>query len=93
MKSPVVPCSQSNAQASKIYNTLWEPQKKVIFLMAVPLRGGGGKVFFKKILLSFKNLKYFTLDNLSTYGHITLKFVGRYFYWFVTMFSKKIGLY
>ena len=27
------------------------------------------------ILLPFKNVKYFTIDNLLTYGHITLKFV------------------
>ena len=32
------------------------------------------KLFF--ILLQFKNKNYFTLDNLSKYGHITLKFVG-----------------
>ena len=31
-------------------------------------------------MLPFKNKNYFTLDNLSKYGHITLKFVGRYFY-------------
>ena len=56
-------------------------QKKVHPLVAGPLRGGGGKgraikekknffwnFFF--ILLPFKN----TLDNLSKYGHITLKF-------------------
>ena len=36
-----------------------------------------------------KNKNYFTLDNLSKYGHITLKFVSRYFIWFVTIFSKK----
>jgi hypothetical protein len=38
-------------------------------------------------LLPFKNKNYFTLDNLSKYGHITLKFVGRYFYLVVTIFS------
>ena len=32
---------------------------------------------------------YFTLDNLSMYGHITLKLVGRYFYLVVSIFSKK----
>ena len=71
---------------------LGKPQKKVPPLMARPLRGGGGKgralkekgTFF---LLPFKN--YFTLDNLSKYGHITLKFIGRYFIWVVTIFSKK----
>ena len=52
--------------------------------MARPLRGGGegGKGqaikenFFEtifKILLSFKNKNYFILNNLSKYGHITLK--------------------
>ena len=66
--------------------------------MARPLRveGGGGKGraikekrFFFFILLPFKNKNYFTLDNLSKYGHITLKFVSRYFYLVVTVFSKK----
>jgi hypothetical protein len=64
-------------------------------------RGGGGdkgraikekRTFFKTysfILLPSKNKNYFTLDNLSKYGHITLKFVGRYFYLVVTIFSKK----
>ena len=39
-------------------------------------------------MLPFKDKKYFTLD---TYRHmdITLKFVGRYLYRFVTIFSKK----
>ena len=46
------------------------------------------KLFFY-ILLPFKNKNYFTLDNLSKYGHITLKFVGRHFYLVVTIFSKK----
>ena len=52
---------------------------------ASPLRKN--ELFF--ILLPFKNRNYFTLDNLSKYGHITLKFVGRYFYLVVTIFSKK----
>ena len=43
------------------------------------------------MLLPFKNKKKFTLDNVSKYGHITLKFVGNYFYWVVTIFSKKLG--
>ena len=62
--------------------------------------GGGGKgpaikekrLFFftlKKILLPCKNKNYFTFDNLSKYGHIMLKFVGRYFIWLVTIFCKK----
>ena len=46
------------------------------------------KTFFK-ILLPFKNKNYFTLVNLSKYGHIKLKFVGRYFYLVVTIFSQK----
>ena len=49
------------------------------------------RTFFKTfffILLPFKNKNYFTLDNLSKYGHITLKFVGRYFHLAVTIFSK-----
>ena len=65
--------------------------------MVETLKGGGDKgLAIKKkytfltffLLLPFKN-KYFTLDNLSTYEHITLKYVGRYFYWFVTILSKK----
>ena len=80
-------------------------KKKVPPLVAGPLRGGEGgkgratkvkrtffKTFFKTfffILLPFKNKNYFTFDNLSKYGHITLKFVGRYFYLVVTIFSKK----
>ena len=34
------------------------------------------KITFFKILLPFKNKNYFTFDNLSKYGHVTLKFVG-----------------
>ena len=66
--------------------------------MARPLREGGGKgraikekitflETFYFVLLPFKSKNYCTLDNLSKYGHITLKFVGRYFYWVVTIFS------
>ena len=36
---------------------------------------------------------YFTLDNLSKYGNIMLKFAGRYFYLLVTIFSKKKGYF
>jgi len=50
--------------------------------LAIKRGGGGGKgrankekrTFFKTfffILLPFKNKNYFTLDNLSKYGHIT----------------------
>ena len=56
-------------------------------LMAGPLRNFFWNFFF--ILLPFKNKNYFTLDNISKYGHITLKFVGRYFDLVVTIFSKK----
>ena len=60
--------------------------------MGRPLRGGGAKgraieeknTFFLNfffLLLPFKNLNYFTLDNLSKYGH--------YFYLVFTIFSKK----
>ena len=64
--------------------------------MAVPLRGGGVKGLFAIknfffIFLLFENKIYFTLDNLSTYGHITLKFVGWYYNWFVTIFATKYG--
>ena len=60
-------------------------------------RGGWGcrainekRTFFETfVLLPFKNKNYFTLDNLSKYGNITLKFVCRYFYLLVTIFSKK----
>ena len=45
--------------------------------------------FFSSIFLPFKNENYFTLDNLSKYEHITFKYVGRYFYLVVTIFSKK----
>ena len=83
------------------YPLLRETQKKVHPLVAGPLRGGGGKGraikekinFFKFFfnLLPFKNGNYFTLDNLSKYGHITLNFVGRCFYLVVTItiFFKK----
>ena len=37
-----------------------------------------------------KNKNYFTLGNLSKYGHITLKFVGRYFILVVTMGGKAL---
>ena len=69
--------------------TLGKPQKKSW--------GKGQAIKEKKnffwnfffIFLPLKNKNYFTLDNLSKYGHITLKFVGRYFYLVVTIFSKK----
>ena len=35
---------------------------------------------------------YFTLENLFDIWTYHIKFVGSYFYWFVTIFFKKIGL-
>ena len=43
-------------------------------------------------MIDLKNKNYFTLDNLSKYGQIMLKFVGRYFYLVVTIFSKNCGV-
>ena len=36
-----------------------------------------------------KKIPFFTLDNLLKYGHITLKFVARYFYLVVFIFFSK----
>ena len=93
---------ESKQSVKEFFKPLRETtKKKVPPLVAGPLRGGeGGKgratkekrTFFKtffSILLPFKNKNYFTLDNLSKYGHIMLKFVGRYFYLVVTIFSQK----
>ena len=81
---------------------LREATKKLIFLMAVPLRGGGGKSLaikkknnFKIFFLFCSHLKQKNIllqTNFSTYGHIKLKFVSRYFYQFVTVFSKNLQL-
>ena len=72
-----------------------EAAKRNPSLIARPLRGGGAlrkKNFFLKlfcfVLMPFKNKNYFTLDNLSKYGHIILKCVGRYFYLVVTIFPR-----
>ena len=54
-------------------------------------KGGGKALAIKILFLPFKNLKYFTSGNLFTYEYFTLTFVGRYLYWFVTIFSKKRG--
>ena len=53
--------------------SLGKPRKKVIFLMAGSLRGGGGKgpAITKKI--TFHEL----FTNLLKYGHITLKFIQK----------------
>ena len=58
------------------------------------MEGCKGPVIKKKknlfeIFLPLKIKKYFTLDNLSKYGHITLKFVDRYIIWVV----KKINFF
>ena len=42
------------------------------------------------MLLPFKDINFFTLNNLSKYGHITLKFVGRYFIWVVFLKNRAI---
>ena len=44
--------------------------------------------FFFKCCCHLKIKIIFTLDNLSKYGHIMLKVVGRYFIWVVTIFPK-----
>ena len=59
-----------------IFSSKGSRKKKVHPLVAGPLRKK--ELFFKFfffILLPYKNKNYFTLDNLSKYGHITLKFV------------------
>ena len=73
--------------------------KKSSFLYGRAFKRGGAKGrqlrknnffsdFYSFFLLPFKYWNHFTLDNLLKYGHITLKFIGRYFYWVVTIFSK-----
>ena len=42
--------------------------------------------------MPFKNNNYFTLNNLSKYGQITLKFVGRFFTWLLQYFPKNIAI-
>ena len=67
--------------------------------MAGPLRGGGGKdlaikekiTFLKTFILFCCHLKIVVILLKTTYRNmdiITSKFVGRYFYWVVTIFSK-----
>ena len=67
---------------------LREAAKRVVLFLRIKKKKFD---FFFSILLTFKNSKYFTLDNLSIYGHIMLKLVSRYFYWFVSIFAKKYG--
>ena len=75
-----------------------KPKKKCSSLNGWTIKRGGGvkgwplRNFFL-ILLPLKNENYFTLDNLSKYGHNLLKFVGRYFHWVVIIFSKKYGYF
>ena len=62
---------------------LGEPSKKTYIL-------SGHVLAFNFILLSLKNEIYLTKDILSTYGHITLKFVGRLFAGLLhLMYAKK----
>ena len=44
------------------------------------------KLFF--IMLPFKNKNYFTVDNLSKYGHITLSLSAGIFTWLLQYFPK-----
>ena len=60
-----------------------KPQKSSL-LNGRAIRGGGGLVKGRPLMK--KN--FFTLDNLSKYGHITLKFVGRYFSGLLKYFPK-----
>ena len=66
--------------------------------MARPLRGGKGRAIKEKrtffetfffILLPFKNKHYFTLDNLSKYGYITLSLSVGIFTWLLQYFPNK----
>ena len=72
-------------------------RKKSHFLNSSAINEGGGKgiaikkkkkklleIFFKNFVLTFKIRNFRQMD----IAHITLKIVGRYFYWFV---SPKIG--
>ena len=73
---------------ASLHTFLGKPQKKVPPLMARPLRGGWVKAGpIRKNFCCHLKKKYFTLDNLSKYEYITLKFVGRYFY-LVVYFPK-----
>ena len=73
----------------KIIVCYFREAAKKSFLKGEAIKGWGVMDFFCIfIFLPFK-IKIFTLDNLSKYGHITLKIVGRYLYWVVTIFPKK----
>ena len=75
---------------------LGKPQiKEIYFLNCRAIKGGGRGVkenitFF--ILLPFKNKNYFTLDNLSKYGHITSSLSVGIFTGLLQYFPKK-GLF
>ena len=70
-------------------------KKTVIFLMELPLRGVGEgmSLISNKFFVYLFLCCHLIIKKLSTYGNVTLNFVGRYFYWFVTIFAKKYGPY
>ena len=75
-----------------MYVCIREATKRGSSLIAGPLRGGGGPGGVKDRPLRKKYFFYSFFNfvaNLSKYGHITLKFVGRYYYLVDTIFSKK----
>ena len=70
--------------------------------MTGPLKRGGGdkgpamkekQTTLLKILLPLKNKSYFTFDNLSKYGHITLKFAAVGIFTGLLQYFTKIGLF
>ena len=74
---------------------LREAAKKGYIFNGRAIKGWGGvkalslfKLFFFIFyyVAIFKNINYLTFKK---YGHITLKFVGRYIYWVVTFFFSK----
>ena len=50
--------------------------------------GGGGEGLVIKKTKTFFLFCCHLRNIVLTYGHFTLKFVGRYLYWFVTIFLK-----
>jgi hypothetical protein len=96
---PFRPSSPYSSSPPPLAPPLPSPSKKKCYnkgsrkknppLKAGPLRGGGGKGRATKEKITFKDRNYFTLDNISKYGNIRLKFAGSYFYLLVTIYSKK----